>query len=155
MQMADQLRKQLETELREAADVRHLILRVYRMVSTIVISATIFITLMLVVVALSQNLPGSEERGAAEMLFLLVPALYGLWLFGIGYEYTRLSAMMENPAKHRDEMVTRLRKLLQAGGLSTEKIDEWVEKKVPKIPAPSPPALGPGDALREPGNLIS
>jgi hypothetical protein len=136
--MADHVLKQLEAELRDAADVRHLILHVYRMLSAAVFSATIFITLMLVVIALGQNLPGTEERGFAQLLWLLVPGLYAVWLFAVGYEYARLGAMMQNPTKRRDEMVARLRKLLEAGGLSPGEIDEWLERKVPKIPALSP-----------------
>jgi hypothetical protein len=133
LQMAGEVLKQSETEARDVADVRFLLLRVYRMISAIALSATIFITLMLILIALGQNVPGSEERGFSQAMLLIVPALYALWLFGVRYEYTRLDGMMQNPAKHREEMITRLRKLLKGGGFTENEIEEWLKSKVPQI----------------------
>ena len=77
------------------------------------------------------------------MLLLLLPVLYTFWLFmTVNYEYKITVGIFLNLYKHRTETVARLEKLLVAGGLDNDQVQEWL-RRVPPVPSPSPTAINP------------
>jgi hypothetical protein len=134
LEMTEQVIKQLEQDVRLASDIRFLVLHVYRMLSAAVLSAAAFITVILVVMAISQFATDQERVGATRLLLLFVPALYVLWFFAVvSFEYNRNVAMLQNFIAHRARTVIRLERLLGAAGLNSDQVKEWLDR-VPPVP---------------------
>jgi hypothetical protein len=66
-----------------------------------------------------------------------IPVLYMCWLLIIvNFEYNRTVRIFLDSDKHRTETVARLEKLLVAGGLDNDQVQEWL-CRVPPVPSPS------------------
>jgi hypothetical protein len=148
LQMADQVLQQFEIDMWKASDPRYLVLHVYRMLCAAILSSTTFITLLLVLIFWNQRFTLATGVGEGEaLLLLLVPVLYMLWLFmTVNYEYKRTVGIFLNLDKHRTETVTRLEKLLVAGGLDNDHVHEWL-LRVPPVPSPSSTAINPSPVV--------
>jgi len=127
LQMAEVVLEQFERNVRSASDVRYLILHVYQMLITAVLSSALFIILSFMLLFLDRHFSVGGGETIDLLVLGVVAAVYALWLFvAVKYEYKKSVAMFLNMAEHRAATVARLKTLLVAAGLNDDQIREWL-----------------------------
>lgn len=130
---AEFILEQFERERSQSLDTRLLSLALGRLIIANICFIRVMISMLIIIIIGQLAEPKFETLKTGDIYILYyVPVSFVLFVAAFYYSWNRrLVSLFTNPAKHRDEIITRIVSLLKAADLSEDDIALWLARVSP------------------------